>query len=105
VARDSQDSCGLIVVIEHAFQGYRTIHCHLSAIGVARGQEVRRGDRIGTIGTTGMRAWPAYEHVHWELQMGRWGPYEDPVPRTIGCFARKRSYPTDHLILTYPVPC
>jgi murein DD-endopeptidase MepM/ murein hydrolase activator NlpD len=105
LARDNRNSCGLIVVIEHGDQGDRTIYCHLSAIGVARDQAVRRGDAIGAVGTTGMRPWPGYEHLHWELQRGRGGPYEDPLPRAIGCFERTRSYPADPLAFTYPLPC
>lgn len=105
VAEDSHNSCGLLVVLEHGFDGYRTIHCHLSAISVKRGEDVKRGDRIGAIGTTGMRAWPGYEHVHWELRKGKGGPYEDPVSRTTGCFEATRAYPTDRLVLTYPVKC
>jgi murein DD-endopeptidase MepM/ murein hydrolase activator NlpD len=105
VARDHGGSCGLMVVIEHEPGGYRTIYCHLSAIGVTRGQPVKRGDPIGAIGTSGMRAWPGYEHVHWELQRGRGGPYEDPLPRTIGCFDPARRYPSERLVLTFPVKC
>jgi murein DD-endopeptidase MepM/ murein hydrolase activator NlpD len=105
VARDHRGSCGVMVVIEHEPEGYRTIYCHLSAVAVTRGQRVKRGDPIGAIGTSGMRAWPGYEHVHWELQKGRWGPYEDPLPRTVGCFDEARPYPADRLALTFPVKC
>jgi murein DD-endopeptidase MepM/ murein hydrolase activator NlpD len=104
-ARDNRDSCGLLVVIEHAFETYRTIYCHLAAIRVRPGDTVARGDEIGAIGTSGMRAWPGYEHVHWELQRGRYGPYEDPLARTVGCVAAGARYPADRLVLTYPVRC
>jgi murein DD-endopeptidase MepM/ murein hydrolase activator NlpD len=77
----------------------------LAATSVKRGEHVKRGDRIGAIGTSGMRAWPGYEHVHWELQKGKGGPYEDPVSKTVGCFDATRPYPTDRLVLTYPVKC
>jgi murein DD-endopeptidase MepM/ murein hydrolase activator NlpD len=105
LAGDHRDSCGLIVVVEHEPEGYRSIHCHLSAVAVRRGEEVRRGDPVGAIGTSGMRAWPGYEHVHWELQNGRGGPREDPLARTVGCFDPARAYPRDRLALTYPVAC
>jgi len=105
VAREGRDSCGSIIVIEHEVDGYRTIYCYLSAILVKRGDDVKRGARIGAIGTTGMRAWPGYEHLHWELQKGRGGPYEDPISRTIGCFKDTERYPADRFVLTYPVPC
>ena len=106
VARDSGDLCGLIVVVVHDPHGYRTIHCHLSAISVKVGDTVTRGQRIGALGTTGQRAWPGYEHVHLELQRGA-DPEDlhDPLSRTVGCFDASAQYPVDRLVLTYPVPC
>jgi len=106
VARDTHDLCGLIVAIAHDPHGYRTIYCHFSAISVNPGQMVKRGERIGAIGTTGQRAWPGYEHVHLELQRGgNTKDIEDPVPRIVGCFDGTTLYPTDRLVLTYPVQC
>jgi hypothetical protein len=29
----------------------------------------------------------------------------DPLPLTVGCFDLGKSYPTDRLVLTYPVRC
>jgi murein DD-endopeptidase MepM/ murein hydrolase activator NlpD len=70
------------------------------------GNEVRRGQRIGTLGTTGQRAWPGYEHVHLELQRGTdVRAVEDPIGRLAGCFDARASYPSDRLVLTYPVAC
>ena len=57
VARDREDLCGLIVVVVHDPLGYRTIYCHLATISVKVGETVARGQRIGTLGTTGQRAW------------------------------------------------
>ena len=106
VARDSQDLCGLIVVVVHDPYGYRTIYCHLATIAVKVGDAVTRGQRIGTLGTTGQRAWPGYEHVQLELQRGA-DPEDlhDPLPRMVGCFDASAPYPVDRLALTYPVPC
>jgi murein DD-endopeptidase MepM/ murein hydrolase activator NlpD len=42
VARDSQDLCGLIVVVVHDPHGYRTIYCHLAVIAVTVGETVAR---------------------------------------------------------------
>jgi hypothetical protein len=61
VARDSGDLCGLIIVIVHDPHGYRTIYCHSSSIFVKPGEMVTRGQPIGTVGTTGQRAWPGFE--------------------------------------------
>jgi murein DD-endopeptidase MepM/ murein hydrolase activator NlpD len=73
---------------------------------VRTGDDVRRGQPIGTVGTTGQRAWPGYEHVHLELQRGsNPNDLEDPMRRSAGCFDPGASYPTDRLVLTYPVAC
>jgi murein DD-endopeptidase MepM/ murein hydrolase activator NlpD len=106
VARDSRDLCGLIVAIVHDPQDYRTVYCHFAAIVVGPGEEVRRGQRIGALGTTGQRAWPGYEHVHLELQRGTdRNDLEDPMRRLAGCFDAQVSYPIDRLLLTYPLAC
>jgi murein DD-endopeptidase MepM/ murein hydrolase activator NlpD len=106
VARDNRDSCGLIVVIDHDPGLYRTVYCHFSMIAVRVGDSVRRGQRIGAIGTSGQRAFPGFEHVHLEVQRGR-DPkdLEDPLPRIVGCFDEAKVYPADRLVLTYPVKC
>jgi murein DD-endopeptidase MepM/ murein hydrolase activator NlpD len=106
VARDTQDLCGLIVVVVHDPHGYRTVYCHLATIAVKVGESVARGQPLGALGTSGQRAWPGYEHVHLELQRGT-DPRDlhDPVPRIVGCFEAAARYPEDRLALTYPVPC
>jgi murein DD-endopeptidase MepM/ murein hydrolase activator NlpD len=106
LARDHGDLCGLIIVIVHDPHGYRTIYCHSATLVVRPGDEVRRGQRIGTLGTTGQRGWPGYEHVHLELQRGTdRNDVEDPMSRLAGCFDPRAAYPTDRLVLTYPVSC
>jgi murein DD-endopeptidase MepM/ murein hydrolase activator NlpD len=106
VARDNRDLCGLIVVIDHDPGPYRTVYCHFSAIGVGVGDRVKRGQRIGAIGTSGQRAFPGFEHVHLEVQRGRdVNDIEDPLPRMVGCFDERKVYPVDRLVLTYPVKC
>jgi murein DD-endopeptidase MepM/ murein hydrolase activator NlpD len=106
VARDSQDLCGLIVVVVHDPHGYRTVYCHLAVISVKAGESVSRGHGLGALGTSGQRAWPGYEHVHLELQRGAdLRDLHDPIPRMIGCFDAAARYPANRLALTYPVPC
>jgi murein DD-endopeptidase MepM/ murein hydrolase activator NlpD len=106
VARDNGDLCGLIIVIVHDPYDYRTVYCHSSTIAVKPGDTVKRGQRIGAIGTTGQRAWPGYEHVHLELQRGvSSADIENPARRIVGCFHEAQRYPTDRLVLTYPVKC
>ena len=106
VARDNRDLCGLIVVIDHDPGPYRTVYCHFSVIAVRVGDSVKRGQRIGAIGTSGQRAFPGFQHVHLELQRGRdIRDIEDPLPRVVGCFDGTKLYPADRLVLTYPVKC
>lgn len=106
VAQEGRDTCGSVVVIDHLAFGYSTIYCHLSQLSVTPGEEVTRGQRIGAIGTTGLSAWPGYEHVHWELQpRGKFWEREDPLRRTIGCFDETIVSPTNRFVLTYPVSC
>lgn len=102
--------CGTGVVIRHApFQRY-TVYCHLEEARVGFGQEVRRGEVIGFVGTTGNSM--GVPHVHHELCTRMcYGSYtampwhEDPLAIMAGCFDPKKTYPTDRLVLTYPVKC
>jgi hypothetical protein len=106
VARDNGDLCGLIVVVDHDFDGYRTVYCHFAEIAARVGDRVKRGQRIGAVGTSGQRAWPGFEHVHLELQRGRdINAIEDPLAKLVGCFRETTPYKADRLVLTYPVKC
>lgn len=65
---------GLVVMINHG-DGLVSISAHLSKVLVKAGQEVRAGDRIGAIGTTGV---VTGSHLHFELR--RRGVQIDPKP-------------------------
>ena len=54
---------GKVVYIDHGF-GYKTIYAHMSKMVVKRGQEVKRGDLIGYVGSTGLSVAP---HLHYEV--------------------------------------
>src|SRR6056297_181904 len=58
---------GKEVVIEHGY-GYKTIYAHLHEITVERGDQVSRGEVIGTLGNTGRSTGP---HLHYEVRKGR----------------------------------
>ncbi len=61
--RDS--SHGNVVVISHGF-GINSRYNHLNKIFVRAGQRVKRGDKIGEVGTTGMSTGP---HLHYEVRV------------------------------------
>jgi murein DD-endopeptidase MepM/ murein hydrolase activator NlpD len=54
------------VVIDHG-NGCETYYAHLSRFAVMEGQEVRRGDTVGAVGSTGRVTAP---HLHYEIRMG-----------------------------------
>lgn len=51
------------VIINHGF-GYSTLYGHMSKILVRRGQKIKRGDKIGLVGSTGASTAP---HCHYEV--------------------------------------
>lgn len=66
---------GNYVLIDHG-GGYSTGYGHLSAIYVANGQTVQRGQAIGAVGSTGQSTGP---HLHFEIRIA--GKPVDPAPR------------------------
>ena len=54
---------GKHVRIDHGF-GYVTIYAHMDKITVTKGDKVKRGDRIGYVGSTGRSVAP---HLHYEI--------------------------------------
>lgn len=58
-----EDELGKMVVISHGY-GLKTTFGHLSEINVRAGQRVRRGDKIGAIGSTGRSTGP---HLHYQV--------------------------------------
>jgi len=53
------------VTIDHGF-GFQTIYAHLKDILVEEGQQVTRGDIVGTLGDTGRSTGP---HLHYEVRI------------------------------------
>lgn len=56
---------GNTVIVSHGF-GVNTLYGHLNVINVIKGQEVIRGQNIGTVGRTGRATGP---HLHWAVSM------------------------------------
>ncbi len=66
---------GNYILIDHG-GSYSTGYGHLSAMYVAAGQSVQRGQAIGAVGSTGQSTGP---HLHFEVRIG--GKPVDPAPR------------------------
>jgi hypothetical protein len=65
VANEGNVSYGRWVEIDHG-GGYRTRYAHLNSQSVALGQGVSKGQKIGTVGSTGGSSGP---HLHYELRL------------------------------------
>lgn len=63
---------GNYVVIDH-FNGFTTLYAHCDTLAVNAGDLVKRGDIIGTTGTTGMSSGI---HLHYEIHLN--GEYQNP---------------------------
>jgi murein DD-endopeptidase MepM/ murein hydrolase activator NlpD len=57
---------GRLVAIDHG-NGIQTYYAHLARYTVMPGQEIRRGEIIGTVGTSGRSTAP---HLHYEVRIG-----------------------------------
>lgn len=65
VANEGNVSYGRWVEIDHG-GGYRTRYAHLNSQSVSVGQSVSRGQKIGTVGSTGGSSGP---HLHYEVRL------------------------------------
>ena len=63
---------GRHVVIKHK-TGYKSLYAHMNKLFVDEGQVVKRGDTIGTVGSSGLASGP---HLHYEIS--RFGIKENP---------------------------
>ena len=92
-------SWGNIVLIEHLLPDGRTVwsqYGHLLVRCVDKGDIVRRGERIGTIGKGDGQVYPA--HLHFEIRTRRlpaskWGwKTEEDRERLLRCYARPSAF-------------
>ena len=68
----SQGGYGNVVIVDHG-NGTETRYAHQDTIAVTVGQSIRAGQRVGTVGSTGMSTGP---HLHFEVR--RHGEPVDP---------------------------
>jgi murein DD-endopeptidase MepM/ murein hydrolase activator NlpD len=66
VKAEWQNGYGQTVVIDHG-NGLTTRYGHLSKIEVVAGREIKRGDELGQVGSTGRSTGP---HLHYEVRIG-----------------------------------
>jgi murein DD-endopeptidase MepM/ murein hydrolase activator NlpD len=57
---------GRLIIVDHG-GGFQTYYAHLSKILVHAGQELRRGEVIGLVGSSGRTTAP---HLHYEVRVG-----------------------------------
>ena len=66
-AEHSRYGYGNEVIVDHGF-GYKTIYAHMQDILVKKGDHVKRGHVVGTVGNTGKSTGP---HLHYEVRLNR----------------------------------
>ena len=64
---------GIVAVVDHGF-GFQTLYAHMQSVKVRVGQKVKRGEQVGTVGSTGMASGT---HLHYEVIQN--GKKVDPV--------------------------
>lgn len=67
-ARVANRECGNGVVLDHG-NGWETQYCHMKqgSVRVSNGQAIKRGDRLGDVGYSGLAE---FAHVHFEIRHG-----------------------------------
>ena len=73
IAGNTNDGYGNHVVINHGY-GYETLYGHMVRVKVRAGQDVKRGEVIGWVGSTGKSTGP---HCHYEVHKN--GQKIDPI--------------------------
>lgn len=64
---------GIVALVDHGY-GFQTLYAHMQSVKVRVGQKVKRGEQIGTVGSSGMSSG---NHLHYEVIQN--GNKVDPV--------------------------
>ena len=64
---------GIVALVDHGY-GFQTLYAHMQSVKVRVGQKVKRGEQIGTVGSSGMSSG---NHLHYEVIQN--GKKVDPV--------------------------
>lgn len=84
LAHDQLYFAGRTVIVDHGM-GVTSVYIHMHRIMVRKGDRVRRGQVIGTIGSTGRSTGP---HLHWGLH---WRQVPLDPALTVGPMPKRRS--------------
>jgi murein DD-endopeptidase MepM/ murein hydrolase activator NlpD len=78
---DFSSGYGRLVIVDHG-NGYETYYAHLSRFDVVGGQEIRQGETVGAVGTSGRVTAP---HLHYEVRVRKApvNPYRFLVGKTL----------------------
>jgi murein DD-endopeptidase MepM/ murein hydrolase activator NlpD len=94
-AQMNRHGYGKEVVVDHGF-GYTSRYAHLNDIYVERGQKLKRGEVLGTLGNTGKSTGP---HLHYEIRKDNRAVnpfyffYENLTSEEYTLLAARASYP------------
>ena len=81
---------GRMIIVDHG-NGYTTVYAHLSKSNVHEGQHVKRGEKIGEMGSSGVSFG---EHIHYEVRKDKIAV--DPIPFMRG-YIKEEDEPTEEI--------